>query len=414
MLVSIAKSQPQAAYTGFTAGFKHKMTYYIRTIPNIAEELKPLDEKISSQFIPAITDGHHCTQADRSLLSLPVRMGGMAIPVFAEMCDVEFQNSTLATNQLTTRIRQQQHEYDIDKNLEKQIEQKIKKERAEKQEKMLEEVRKTMTKDQLRANDIAQLKGASAWLNALPLKDEGYDLNKREFFDAVQLRYRWDLKHLPLRCVCKRSKFDVDHALQCTTGGFIHKRHDRIRDVFAKLLSDVSYDIRVEPPLQPLTGETLAGAANKKEEARLDISARGFWQEGAMAFFDVRVFNPFAKAYSNTKTDATFDLHENKKKTAYNQRVIDIEHGSFTPLVMSAYGGFGRETERFMSKLICKIAEKKDMPMSVVANYIRTKISFSLVKSQVLCMRGSRRIWSQHVDSQEAEVVQCAGEIRDC
>ena len=120
-----------------------------------------------------------------------------------------------------------------------------------------------------------------------------------------------------------------------------------------------------------------------------------------MAFFDVRVFNPFAKAYNNTKIDAAFDLNEKKKKVEYNQRMIDIEHGSFTPLVLSAYGGFGRETERFMSKLICKIAEKKDMPMSVVANYIRTKISFSLVKSQILCLRGSRRIWSQHVDSQE-------------
>ena len=28
-LTTIAKSEPQAAYAGFTAGFKHKMTYYI-------------------------------------------------------------------------------------------------------------------------------------------------------------------------------------------------------------------------------------------------------------------------------------------------------------------------------------------------------------------------------------------------
>ena len=248
------------------------------------------------------------------------------------------------------------------------------------------------------------------------LLDEGYNLNKREFFDAVQLRYRWDLKRLPLNCACRKSKFDADHSLQCTTGGFIHKRHDKVRDAFAKLLNDVAYDVRVEPPLQPLTGESLHRSANKQDEARLDIAARGFWQDDAMAFFDVRVFNPFAKTYINAKNDkldAAFNQNEKEKKNSYNQRVIEVEHGSFTPIVLSAYGGFGRETERFVSNLIHKIAEKKDMPVSVVANYIRTKISFILVKSQVLCMRGSRKVWHQHLDTQEAEVVQSTGVIRE-
>ena len=80
---------------------------------------------------------------------------------------------------------------------------------------------------------------------------------------------------------------------------------------------------------------------------------------------------------------------------------------------MSAYGGAGRETERFLSLLISKIAEKRDVPMSVVANYVRTKLSFVLVKSQVLCIRGSRKLWRQTVDAREAEVVHCVGRIRE-
>ena len=52
VLISYAKSEPQAAYAAFTAGFKHKLTYYIRTIPNISSILKPLDDKISLEFIP--------------------------------------------------------------------------------------------------------------------------------------------------------------------------------------------------------------------------------------------------------------------------------------------------------------------------------------------------------------------------
>ena len=38
------------------------------------------------------------------------------------------------------------------------------------------------------------------------------------------------------------------------------------------------------------------------DKARLDISALGFWQRGQRAFFDVRVFNPFAKSHPKSST----------------------------------------------------------------------------------------------------------------
>ena len=337
----------------------------------------------------------------------------MGIPIFADTCEIEYNNTLRATNQLTHNINNQIHEYNIDRNLEKEIEQQIRKEKKERQEKLLTEVRKSMTQEELRANDIAQKKGASSWLSALPLESEGYTLSKREFYDAIQLRYTWEMKRLPLKCVCNK-EFSPDHAMQCLSGGFIHKRHDGIRDALAKIIDEVAYDVRIEPPLEPLTGEELPRNASREDEARLDIAARGFWQPSAMAFFDVRVFSPFAKTHLKTTLDAAFDSQEQQKKTKYNQRVIQVEHGSFTPIVMSAYGGYGRETERFLSQLIHKISEKKDVPLSSISNYIRTKLSFILVKAQVMCIRGSRKLWKQSsVDIQEAEVVHCRGRVRE-
>ena len=105
-----------------------------------------------------------------------------------------------------------------------------------------------------------------------------------------------------------------------------------------------------------------------------------------MAFFDIRVFNPFAKSHLKKSLDAVFRSNEKSKKQAYNNRVIQIEHGTFTPVVMSSFGGFGKETSRFVSKLVQKMAEKKDIEASQVANYIRTKVSFELVRSQVNCI----------------------------
>ena len=124
------------------------------------------------------------------------------------------------------------------------------------------------------------------------------------------------------------------------------------------------------------------------------------------------MFNPFAKTHLSKKLENVFREQEATKKREYNDRVIKIEHGSFTPIVTSAYGGFGRETSRFISMLIEKVAEKQDIHTSLVANYIRTKLSFEIVRSQILCVRGSRRLRKSCLDIGDVEVVQHAAGIR--
>ena len=55
LLSEIAKTAPQEAFTCFTAGYKHKLNFTMRTIPNIQQHLQKLDEIITTKFIPAIT-----------------------------------------------------------------------------------------------------------------------------------------------------------------------------------------------------------------------------------------------------------------------------------------------------------------------------------------------------------------------
>ena len=45
----------------------------------------------------------------------------------------------------------------------------------------------------------------------------------------------------------------------------------------------------------------------------------------------------------NKSLKSQFILQEKVKKCSYNQRVIEIEYGSFTRVVLSAYGGTGRK-----------------------------------------------------------------------
>ena len=226
-LTKIAKSEPQAAYSAFVSGFQHKMTYFIRTIPDLTDILKPLDDYLTEHFIPAFTEGHILSEADRKLISLPVRYGGLGIPIYQELCTREYNNSRKVTAPLTPRIVSQEQTYVYSKTRERQIDMEIKKAREEIHKSKLQSLRSDMTPQQIRANDLAQMKGASAWLTSLPLQDEGFVLNKREFFDAISLRYRWNLKRTPTNCACNKP-FDSDHAMQCPLGGYVIRRHNRV------------------------------------------------------------------------------------------------------------------------------------------------------------------------------------------
>lgn len=85
-----------------------------------------------------------------------------------------------------------------------------------------------------------------------------------------------------------------------------------------------------------------------------------------------------------------FKEQEEEKKRKYQQRVLDVEMGSFTPLVFGTNGGMGNECQRFLKHLADKIAQKDTEPHHIVITWLRTQISFELLRSVHACVRGSR------------------------
>ena len=67
--------------------------------------------------------------------------------------------------------------------------------------------------------------------------------------------------------------------------------------IIQKYKTPSNLDVCTEPMLLPLSGETFPQSTNTEDEARLDIKARGFLGREEMAFFDVRIFNPFARSH---------------------------------------------------------------------------------------------------------------------
>ena len=85
-------------------------------------------------------------------------------------------------------------------------------------------------------------------MTAIPIKEKGFYLSKSEFWDAIYLRYGFELKRIPSTCVCGKA-FSIEHALTCPRGGFVSMRHNIIRDTTADLLNEVSKDVKTEPKL---------------------------------------------------------------------------------------------------------------------------------------------------------------------
>ena len=118
----------------------------------------------------------------------------------------------------------------------------------------------------------------------------------------------------------------------CPCGDFPSIRHNELRDITAELLTEVCHSVGVEPTLQPLTGEQLSyRSANIEDGAHLDVAAEGFWDHRQKAYFDVKVFNPLAPTYGSTSLPQCYRRAELEKRRMYEERIREIEHGSFTP-----------------------------------------------------------------------------------
>ena len=394
-LAEFALSQPQACYAAFTFGLKHRWTYFMRTLTDLEDLLAPLERAIAEVLIPSIT-GHHCTQAERELLALPVRMGGMGLTNPSQVAASEYVASVNISGPLAQQIKSQVHK-PPDENEMHAVQREMCQVKNQCLKEKLDEVKCSVSGKTLRAVDLATQKGASSWLTVLPIRDVTFDLNKSEFRDAVKLRYDWEVPDMPSVCVCG-DRFNVDHAMICKRGGFVIQRHNELRDLEAEMLRMVCNGVETEPVLQDITGEELNRGANTAPDARLDIVARGFWERQRSAFFDVRICHPNADSYRDMDLNQIYRQHETEKKRQYASRILEVEQATFTPLVFSTTGGMAVECKRYHSRLAELVATKKGESYATTMSWIRARVSFALLRSALLCLRGSRATRRIHLE----------------
>ena len=88
-------------------------------------------------------------------------------------------------------------------------------------------------------------------------------------------------------------------------------------------------------------------------------------------------------------------------KNLYNERIINVEKSTFTPLVFTTTGGMGPECQRLNKRLAELISKKRNEQYSKVMSYIRTRLRFALLRSTIIALRGLRGKSSREEDKIE-------------
>ena len=134
-----------------------------------------------------------------------------------------------------------------------------------------------------------------------------------------------------------------------------------------------------------MTSDQLNGAsANSQDGARLDVSANG------VVGFRRPTLEYFTPSPPVTETRHQQQCTGSSKKRAYQQRMQEVEHSSFIPLVLSATGGMGNEATILYKRLASLLSQKWDFPYSTTLRWLRCRLSYSLLHSSIQAIRGAR------------------------
>ena len=79
-----------------------------------------------------------------------------------------------------------------------------------------------------------------------------------------------------------------------------------------------------------------------------------------------------------------------KLRKKYASRVINTERASFIPLVFTTSATTAPECNKFHKRIAELIANKRKEQYSKVLSYIRTRISFTMLKSILVSIHGVR------------------------
>ena len=114
-----------------------------------------------------------------------------------------------------------------------------------------------------------------------------------------------------------------------------------------------------------------------------------FWKCTRGTIFDVRICDTDARSYANTSSDKVLERASKEKVRKYEQACL-AQRRDFTPLVYSVDGLASKDAHNAERHLASVLATKWGRSYSKMANFVRTRMSLAVVRSNTLLLHGDQ------------------------
>ena len=201
VLAQIAKRYPQTTYTGFVVSLQSECQYICRAIPGVGEMLRPVEDTITGDFIPALLDIQLGELAPtlRRLLGHGVKQGGMKLHNLVESAKRMRQTSVHGSKELVASLLSgkelncEEHTVCVRSAGKEAHEERVKAETA-----FVDELKAAAPKGV--SKQYGRIGTNGAWLIVPPNTLGGTLLSWQEFVDNARIRLNLKVLNLPQHC----------------------------------------------------------------------------------------------------------------------------------------------------------------------------------------------------------------------
>ncbi len=103
----------------------------------------------------------------------------------------------------------------------------------------------------------------------------------------------------------------------------------------------------------------------------------------------MRICDTDSRSYGNTSSSKILERHAKEKKDKYETACLDRRR-DFTPLVYSVDGMASKDARTAEQQIAWLLKKKWSRTYSNMANFIHTRMSLAIVRSNTLLLRGNR------------------------
>ena len=201
--------------------------------------------------------------------------------------------------------------------------------------------------DNDRSRLLANSDPTQAWVTALPLSFKNCNLSSREWLTTAKRRIGLDIPTKKTRCSnCRFHEIGLkgDHAMKCTGKIGVRMRHDAIKVLLARAFKQAGFDVKMEQG---------GGLLDRRRPGDVEVDdwvVVGNWKDNTSLSIDVAVIDPTGDSHWGTLASKGVGAAATKYQSRKCKTYKDIK-GMFSPFILEAQGGFGKEAKRLVRNL---------------------------------------------------------------